>query len=251
MVDGSQSELPRFALLVHPLMGWHRRFIGVRTAKLGIAAGYRDGSSAWDVAPLCELELVGVAKGVMMAIPMTPDQLLGDQERVLQRLLRAVEMAKELGPLHAVGLGALCAVVAGRGTALGAQLDIPVTTGAAATAWTLAENTRAVVNQLGGGPVAVVGSAGVVGNAVAAKLTQWGIPVSVDSKRGAKGLNVTICSDAVSAVKDAPLLWVLVRPGPLCPRMRCTKRHCCRCGDSGYDHRASANGVYRCLLAKR
>ena len=149
IVEGSRTELPRFAFLVHPLMGWHRRFIGVRGAKLGLAAGYRDGSSAWDIAPLCELELVGVAKGVMMAIPMTPDQLLGDQDRVLQRLFRAVEVAKTLGPLDAVGLGALCAVVAGRGSALGAQLDIPVTTGAAATAWTLAENTRTVVNQIG------------------------------------------------------------------------------------------------------
>ena len=57
----------------------------------------------------------------------------------------------------------------------------------------------------------MVGAAGVVGRAVAAELTHWGIPVRVDSKRGAKGLNVTVCSDPVSAVEGCP---IVVGAGP-------------------------------------
>ena len=64
-------------------MGWHRRFIGVRSAKLGIAAGYRDGSSAWDISPLCELELWPRGHD---GDSHDTDQLLGDQERFFKEL---------------------------------------------------------------------------------------------------------------------------------------------------------------------
>ena len=210
-MEPTEAALPRFAFLVHPLVGWHRRVIGVRQLRLGLAAGYRDGTSAWDVGPICELELAGVARGVMVSVPMVPDQLLGDQERVLQRLLRAVELGREGGPLAAVGLGALCAVVAGRGTALGERLDIPVTTGAAATAWTLAENTLAVLQHRGAGAVGVVGSAGVVGRAVTTRLVEAGISVRIDSKRGGKGLDVEVCKSPEDTVRGCS---VVVGAGP-------------------------------------
>jgi predicted amino acid dehydrogenase len=142
----------------------------------------------------------------MMAIPMAADQLLGDQDRILRRMERAVALAEREGPLHAVGLGALCAVVAGRGEALGQRIDLPVTTGAAATAWALFHNTSAVVNSVGGGPVAVVGSGGVVGRVVAELLSTAGIRTRVDSRRGGKGLDVEVFSSAEEAVRGCPVV---------------------------------------------
>jgi predicted amino acid dehydrogenase len=124
---------------------------------------------------------------------------------------RAVALAQEEGPLEAVGLGALCAVVAGRGEALGERLDIPVTTGAAATTWALSQNTQKIAEHQGGGPVAVVGSSGVVGHAVAASLVEAGLVVRVDSRRGARGLDVEVCAGPEEAVKTCT---IVVGAGP-------------------------------------
>lgn len=146
--------------------------------------GYRDGTSPGDVATLAELGLDGVAEGVIVGIPMTPTQMLEDQERALTRMIRAVAVA---GEVQAVGLGSLCAVVASRGEALAERVSAPVTTGAAATAWALWQNVRAV-HALRGGPVAIVGASGAVGGAVAALLATDGVPLRLDHPRAARNL---------------------------------------------------------------
>ena len=54
---------------------------------------------------------------------------------------RAVKVAERSGPsVDVVGLGSLCAVVGGRGLALQERLCVPVTTGGAATVWTMFSN---------------------------------------------------------------------------------------------------------------
>lgn len=145
---------------------------------------YRDGTDPGDVSPLCRLGLEGVAEGVIVGIPMTPAQMLEDQERALTRMIRAVAVA---GDVRAVGLGSLCAVVASRGEALAERVPMPVTTGAAATAWALWQNVRAV-HALRGGPVAIVGASGAVGGAVAALLAEEGVPLRLDHPRAARNL---------------------------------------------------------------
>jgi predicted amino acid dehydrogenase len=81
------------------------------------------------------------------------------------------------GQLDMIGLGSVLAVVAGRGTALQEQTGIPVTTGNAATAWTALTVASAVHES---GPIAVLGTNGPVGRAVAALLREEGFTVADD-----------------------------------------------------------------------
>jgi 3-acetyloctanal aminotransferase len=188
--------LPRFVFLVHALTPLHRRVMAVRTLRPGLFLGRRDGSSQLDVAELARVRLAGVAEGVVIGVPMTPQQLLEDQQRAVARLEHAAGLVPDV---RAVGLGSLCAVVGGRGEALAERLSVPVTTGGAATAWALVENARAAWS-VRGGPVAVLGSAGPVGGAVARLLAAGGLEVRVDSRRAARGLDLLAFDSAEEAV---------------------------------------------------
>ncbi|MDP6932502.1 MAG: hypothetical protein QGG40_06270, partial [Myxococcota bacterium] len=171
--------MKRFAFLVHALSPTHRALLGVRTARAGLALGWRDGTADTDVAVLCHLQLGDLVEGVVVGIPMTPELILGDQNRALERMVTAVDRA---GPVDAVGLGSLCAVVASRGVELAQRVDLPVTTGAAATAWALVSNVRQVVEHHDG-PIGVLGSSGAVGGAVVGILAQEGLDIRVDHRR--------------------------------------------------------------------
>jgi len=176
----------------------HRRIMAVRAARPGLFFGWRDGTRTDDVLKVCDLSLEPLIDGVVMGVPMEPEDLLQDQERALQCIEAAVAAA---APLDAVGLGSICALVAGRGEALAEQCSVPVTNGGAATAWALLENTRAVIARVGcSRPVAVVGARGPVGTAVAALLAEDGIEVRVDHPRAGRGLDVVQAKNPEEAV---------------------------------------------------
>jgi predicted amino acid dehydrogenase len=210
---------PRFLFLVHALSPAHRRVIGLRRAEMGLLFGLRDGLDPWrGIGRLARLRLDdpalpgGGIDGEVIGLPLDPEQMLADQELALTRMERAVRLALRDGPVDAVGLGSLCAVVAGRGTALAERLDVPVTTGGAATAWALIENAERVVRlREDPGPVAIVGSSGPVGQAVAAGLVARGLRVRVDSKRGGRGAGVEAADGPAAAVAGA---GVVVGAGP-------------------------------------
>ncbi len=205
--------LPRFAFVVHALSPVHQKAIGLRRASPRIALGLDDGIGPWRaLGRLARFRIPGVVEGEIIAIPLTPDQMLADQELALARMERVVRVAQQRTHYDAVGLGSLCAVVAGRGTALQERLDVPVTTGGAATAWALLELTRKVVKlRETDRPIGIVGSASPVGRAVAALLSAEGRPVRVDSKRGGRKLAVTTCADPAETVAGCD---VVVGAGP-------------------------------------
>lgn len=193
---------------MHALTPFHRRVVGARSLRLSTALGRTDGTAIGDVAPICRLGLAGVAEGVVVNVPLLPEQMLADQERALSRMMRAVALA---GDVSAVGLGSLCAVVAGRGEALAEQVRVPVTTGGAATAWALWQNTLRVV-AVRPGPVAIVGSSGAVGGAVAALLAADGVSVRLDHPRAARGVPGAVATSGPSeAVKGCE---IIVGAGP-------------------------------------
>lgn len=201
---------PRFAFLVHALSGPHQRILGLRHFTPGLALGRRDGTSPHDLGEIARVGLRNLVDGVVIDVPMTPEQMLADQGRALARMERAVRALQRAGPVQAVGLGSLCAVVAGRGEALAERVDVPITTGGAATAWSLLENTRAVLARRPG-PVAVLGARSPVGRAVAALLSADGVPVVVDNKRAARGLAVEVATSPEEAARACP---VVVGAGP-------------------------------------
>ena len=103
-------------------------------------AGLSRGEEFDAVFPICELGLPGLT-GVVVGSALGPEQMLSDQGQALLRMERAVGIAQAWAhardrEITAVGLGSLCAVVAGRGTALAERVAPPVTTGGAATART-------------------------------------------------------------------------------------------------------------------
>lgn len=197
----------RFAFVVHALSPIHRRAIGMRRARPGVALGFDDGAGPWAGAGRLARYSLGDIEGDILAVPLDPEQMLVDQGRAVARMERVVRTWTAHRRYEAVGLGSLCAVVGGRGTALADRLAMPVTTGAAATAWALWRNVAAVADSRGiTGPIAVLGSSGPVGRAVAALLAEEGRLVRVDTRRGGKGLSVEVCRDVGDAVHDAPLI---------------------------------------------
>ena len=183
--------------------------MGVPTLRAGLIGQWNDGTGPEDVVPVCRFTLAGVAEGAVVGVPMTPEDLLVDQDRAVDRMARAVALA---GPVQAVGLGSLCAVVAGRGEALADRLDVPVTNGGAAAAWALLDNVRSLLARVGGQrPVAVVGARGPVGKAVVECLIADGFQVRVDHPRAARGTDAVACANAEEAVSGCR---VIVGAGP-------------------------------------
>lgn len=199
----------RFGFVVHALSPLHRAAIGVRSGNVAMALSRDDGLSPAGITDLCTLRL-GELTGTVIAIPMTPDQLLADQQRALGRMVQAVRM---LDPIDAIGLGSLCAVVAGRGEALADAVEPPITTGGAATAWALVENTLAAASRARDlGPVAIIGSRSPVGKAVASRLAAAGWSLRLDSRRAARKLPEAEGFDSPAAAAEGCTL--IVGAGP-------------------------------------
>ena len=135
----------RFVFLVHPLVEPARRILAVRTFRPGVALGLRRADPLGDVAEITRLTFAGV-EGVVMGVPMLPEELLADQELALRAMERAVQVA---APVQFVGLGSVLSVVAGRGSALQEACGLPVTTGNAATAWAATSVVKQLVGERG------------------------------------------------------------------------------------------------------
>lgn len=197
----------RFAFVVHALSPLHRRAVGLRRARPELVFGLDDGVGPWSGSGRLARYRLGDIEGDILAVPLDPEQMLVDQARAVARMERVVRTWDRHRGYTAVGLGSLCAVVGGRGTALAERLSMPVTTGAAATAWALWRNVVAVADAREiTGPITIIGSSGPVGRVVAELLAAEGRHVRVDTRRGGKGLSVEVCRDVADAVADAPLL---------------------------------------------
>ncbi len=162
----------RFAFLVHPLAPFHRRVVGVRRADLRAALGLD--SPGLGPGALCTLGVGESLEGTVVTVPWLPPELLDNQQGAVDVMVEAVQALEDV---RAVGLGSLLAVVAGRGEALASRVDVPVTTGAAATAWAAAGNAISAAQALGVERVAVLGVGGAVGQAVARLLQRSGLDV--------------------------------------------------------------------------
>ena len=204
--------------------------MGFRGGRPILAAGLTDGAAFDAVFPLCTLGLAGQAQGIIIGAALDPQQMLDDQDRAMRRMMRGAALARawaadQGGALGAVGLGSLCAVVAGRGTALAEQVPEPVTTGGAATAWALWQNTRAVAaaTRAAGrdpGPIAVLGARSPVGTAVAALLVADGEAVRLDNRRAARavqGDRVTVADGPAAAAAGCDLVVGAGPTGAMAP----------------------------------
>jgi len=123
---------------------------------------------------LCRFGVGEALEGRVIALPLLPGTLLEDQAGAVSAMRQVTE---SLEGVQAVGLGSLLAVVGGRGEELARRVDVPITTGAAATAWAAAGNALEVARAVGEERVAVLGFGGAVGEAVARLLVRNGLQV--------------------------------------------------------------------------
>ncbi|MDA8065108.1 MAG: shikimate dehydrogenase [Thermaerobacter sp.] len=109
------------------------------------------------------------AEGWLLALPLTPRQLLeSDWSFVLRRLLQSGHLAERLGA-KILGLGAFTKIAGDRGISVARNLSIPVTTGNSYTAATAVEGLLHAAKLMGHDPrqvrVAVLGATGSIGSA--------------------------------------------------------------------------------------
>ena len=193
--------MARFAFLIHPLAPWHRRLLGARRLHAPAMLGGRADSDL--VGPIAEIRIesrLGPIEGRVIGVPDLAALLVEDQERALQLEERAMHTAIQHG-CEVIGLGNALAVVASRGKELQRLSPVPVTTGHASTAWCFAEITRRVASERARGPIGVLGFAGTVGDAVAAKLRADGFEVRVDAS-GSAGIKRAAALGAIPGTVD-------------------------------------------------
>ena len=156
--------MKRALFIVHALSPAHRMLLGLRGRRWSLLFD-SDNKSLQDIVSICRFRYGDEVEVEVVALPQTAEELISDQEQALRWMLRAIEVARSRGELGAIGLGSVCAIVAGRGTALQARTRVPVTTGGAATVWTLIENVKSLVKQRQQ-PLLVLGAQSPVGKCV-------------------------------------------------------------------------------------
>ena len=211
------AEPRAFAFLVHPLTPFQRRVMGVRRAHFGAAIGLR--APDLQAGELCRFGVGEALEGRVIALPLLPETLLEDQAGAVEAMKQVTET---LEGVQAVGLGSLLAVVGGRGEELARRVEVPITTGAAATAWAAAGNALEVARAKGEDQVAVLGFGGAVGEAVARILVRDGLKVLAVGKgkapqRRAEELGVSLCSVEAALKATRVVVGAATTGGALAP----------------------------------
>ena len=205
----------KFVFVVHALSPLHRKVMGLRFRRWSVAFGKADGSDPQDIRHICRFRYGHDFIGDVVGIPMPPTEFLADPEVALRRMIRAVHWSARDGiKPEAIGLGSLCSVVAGRGEALQAHFDVPVTTGHAGTTWCLYQNIMRRLQESRQNQVAVVGASSPVGTALTRMLSNNGVSVIVDSKKAARKTNANVVRSPEEAVAHAQIIAGTATTGP-------------------------------------
>jgi predicted amino acid dehydrogenase len=161
-----------FGFVVHPLGPGQRALLGVRSFDPGLALAGRSRRPAARVVSRLQVRdpLGGECRGLLVAVPHLPEELLTDQERGVAAVLDAVRLCHDAGA-SVVGLGAVAAVIGGQGKAVAEAAPCPVTTGNAFTSLAAVE-TLDRFRRRGGrrGPVGLMGPPGSVATSILKQL---------------------------------------------------------------------------------
>lgn len=210
------AELDKFVFIVHALSPIHRWLMGLRGGRIGIVFGGK-GDSPSDIHNICQFQYGDEFRGDVIGIPMTPELFLADQERALNFMIKSVLLSAKDGKMpSAIGLGSLCAVVAGRGESLQRHFDSPVTTGQAATTWCLYRNVLdALSTDDPQSPVAIVGASSPVGMTLCKMLDADGVSLVVDSKKAGRKTSARVVSSSEIAASQSRLIVGCATAGPV------------------------------------
>lgn len=175
----------RFAFLVHPLD--LKRDVARKYPFVKFLPGSWIEAMLWRMRPKVLGQVRGVrtpagaqTEGWLIGVPMTAKMMIENEERALNLLSEACQMAKELGA-EIVGLGAFTAIVGNGGLDLQNRSPLPVTTGNSYTTWTALEATKLAAELMDidwkRATAAVVGATGSIGKACA-HLLSTGVQLS-------------------------------------------------------------------------
>jgi 3-acetyloctanal aminotransferase len=154
--------------------------------------------------------------GIVVSIPLLPDQILQDQARALEMVKRACEECAEWGA-EIVGLGAYTGIIGSRGEKVGESVGVPVTTGNSYTVHSSLLGLRRLLGRIGrsltGRKVVVIGYQGSIGLAIAKLLARQGVdlvlvgrglekflPRSLATITHESGVSVECCASVEEAV---------------------------------------------------
>ena len=130
--------------------------------------------------------------GKVFCVFLTPEQLLGNQERAVDLVVEACSKAKDWGA-KIVGLGAMTAVIGSRGRETNAQSPVPVTTGNSLTVYSslkaFQEMVKKIEIDIHRQKVVIVGFPGSIALAITRALLEEGISLVLVSRRKTPFLN--------------------------------------------------------------
>ena len=115
--------------------------------------------------------------GIIVAVPLLPDEILNDQKRAVAMVAEACRHCAEWGA-DVVGLGAYTAIIGSRGEKVGQLSPVPVTTGNSYTVWSAVAGLESVLGRIGvalEGIAVVVGYQGSIGLAISKMLARKGV----------------------------------------------------------------------------
>ncbi len=161
----------RYGFVVHPLNRSHLRLMRLWT-------GLRRTDVILDYPPLHTTDGLTL-EGRVVGVPFDPAAMLDDQEAAVQAIARAAVALKAWGA-SCVGLGALAAVVGGRGREVARLAGFPVSTGYSLTTFAALQTLRLAWERQGlpaSEPVAVLGAPGPVALGLAGCLALGGTRV--------------------------------------------------------------------------
>ncbi len=172
----------RFAFLIHPRvdvsadLALVHPLLGLVPTRVCEAVMRRFPVRPWVQATVTAADRPEVVLGEIIAVPLSPTQILGDDRAlVARRIDAAVDMAVARGAT-VLGLGALTAPATAGGAKLRRRTDIGVTNGNAFTAAATAQAVARLTEALPPEPViALVGANGSVGTAVARAVGRLGV----------------------------------------------------------------------------
>ena len=181
-MDTSHSPRGRFAFLIHPRtdpsedLALVNPLLGLLPGKLVESAMRRLPLKPWVHATITADDRSGEVLGEVIAVPLTPSMLLGDDRAlVAKRIDAGIDLAVAHGAT-VLGLGALTAPATAGGAKLRRRTDIGVTNGNAYTAAVTAAAVERIAAGMNRPPVvALVGANGSVGTAVARLVGRSGV----------------------------------------------------------------------------
>ncbi len=169
--------------------------------------------------------------GKVFCVFLTPDQLLGNQERAVELVVEACSQAKEWGA-EIVGLGAMTAVIGSRGKETNAKSPVPVTTGNSLTVYSSLKALQEMVKKLEidihRQKIVIVGFPGSIALAITRALLEEGASLILVSRRNTSFLkrfmvdfdettrkNVEISSDLSDALSKGKIIFSATSSGNL------------------------------------